>query len=200
MDSRLFWITIGAGILSSVLFTWLLDPFTKWVWLVSVDSTNAWLTAIQDAAYSNAALGKREWVSALLFIYFATAMVAFPVGLLGAHVVERLLIGQFPRFEHAARTLRRTYRILEVVVAVLILLTSFNLVRHCFDIYVDLQLNASFSQRLDVLAPHITSQQEKELRASWALMKSRRDYAAINRTIETLASAAAVPLPPPLYQ
>jgi hypothetical protein len=42
---------------------------------------------------------------------------------------------------------------------------------------------SSFNQRVTILAPHVSEQQEKELRTAWALMSNRTDYDAINATI-----------------
>jgi len=64
-----------------------------------------------------------------------------------------------------------------------------------FFVYYDLQLNTSFKQRITVLSPHISEQQEKELRAQWASMKSRKDYENINRALEDAAKNKEVKLP-----
>ncbi|WP_216295874.1 hypothetical protein [Delftia acidovorans] len=66
--------------------------------------------------------------------------------------------------------------------------------------YVDLQLNASFSQRLDALGPYADLMDEKRLKSAWALMKTRDDYEEINSRLDALASRAGVALPPPLYR
>lgn len=62
-------------------------------------------------------------------------------------------------------------------------------------IYADLQLNASFEQRLQVLAPHVTEKEVKELRASWALMTTKAHYLSIKSKMELLASQANIQLP-----
>ncbi len=66
--------------------------------------------------------------------------------------------------------------------------------------YAELQLISSFNQRLTVLAAHASDQQIKELRASWALMKSQSDYEKINGVMFEEAKTAKIELPPPLWQ
>jgi hypothetical protein len=61
--------------------------------------------------------------------------------------------------------------------------------------FVDLQLNTSFNQRLTVLAAVVPDETVKSLRADWAQMTSRKDYLALNTRIEQLASEKAVSLP-----
>lgn len=67
-------------------------------------------------------------------------------------------------------------------------------------VFVDLQTNASFQQRITVLAPVITDQEYKELQAMWASMDSRSDYEAINLKLELLASEHGIRLPKPLMK
>jgi len=61
--------------------------------------------------------------------------------------------------------------------------------------WADLQLNASFTQRLTVLAPKLSAQEHKEFLASWASMTSRRDYVTLNTLLEQTATSRGVKLP-----
>jgi hypothetical protein len=65
---------------------------------------------------------------------------------------------------------------------------------------VDLQLNASFSQRLDALGPYIDSAEERDLKSKWALMKTRSDYENINQRLDALAQKASIQIPEPLLK
>jgi ABC-type lipoprotein release transport system permease subunit len=55
----------------------------------------------------------------------------------------------------------------------------------------------SFNRRVIILAPHISQQQEKELRAAWALMSNRGDYDAINATMAGYAAEHKITVPNP---
>ena len=61
--------------------------------------------------------------------------------------------------------------------------------------YSDLQLNASFQQRLTVLAPKIDEVEYRELQAVWAGMRSRADFVAVNTRMERLAEQHGIDLP-----
>jgi hypothetical protein len=65
---------------------------------------------------------------------------------------------------------------------------------------LDLQLNASFNQRVTVLAPYIDLHQEKLLKSKWALMESRKDYEEVSVYLEKLAKSKNVKLPRPLLR
>jgi hypothetical protein len=58
----------------------------------------------------------------------------------------------------------------------------------------DLQLNASFNQRMAVLAPEITDLEAKRLRARWASMRSREDYLAITAGMDAVANQKGIKL------
>ena len=56
-----------------------------------------------------------------------------------------------------------------------------------FTVFIDLQLNASFCQRMGALAPYIDDQQQKMLRSQWALMETLDDYRTLTTQMDTLA-------------
>jgi len=60
---------------------------------------------------------------------------------------------------------------------------------------VRFQLVSSFNQRLTVLSPYITQQQEKEIKSKWATMHGRKDYLDINETMEDYAKQSSITLP-----
>ena len=82
-----------------------------------------------------------------------------------------------------------------IVACALYLLLVFDILFIATPLFVELQLNTSFEQRLTVLAPHLPDQQMKEIRASWATMKTRHDYESINEGLEQLADENGVELP-----
>jgi hypothetical protein len=60
-----------------------------------------------------------------------------------------------------------------------------------------MQLNRLYMWKMVILAPYITTKEEKELRAMWALMKNKNDYQQINRKLDSLAQMNDVVLPEP---
>ena len=64
--------------------------------------------------------------------------------------------------------------------------------------FVDLQLNTSFEQRLTVLNPAISEQEEEGLRATWASMRDRQDYLDLKGQMDRMAALNEIELPEPL--
>ena len=60
-----------------------------------------------------------------------------------------------------------------------------------------IQLDRLYMWKIAILAPHITTKEEKELRAMWALMKNKNDYQQINTKLDSLAQMNGVVLPEP---
>ena len=63
------------------------------------------------------------------------------------------------------------------------------------DLYLVMQMNASFHQRLEVLGPKINDLEYKELLASWASMHSREDYRKIITRMQGVAAQNGITLP-----
>jgi hypothetical protein len=66
--------------------------------------------------------------------------------------------------------------------------------------YVDMQLNASFQQRITILAPCLEIEQEEELKAHWAQMKNKEDFENIQLLMESYADSCSIDLPPNLLK
>ena len=204
MTRKVFFVSVLSGLVASVAFVWLLDPVTRWIWHTASLSASSWFVHLQNAAFKNAALGKREWLSTALFIYlfllWVATLISAPIGIAtGLGLRGFLRRTRAGRVEHVVRH-RVMPKALVVSLVGMALLLTYSLGRLAFLAYVDLQLNASFSQRLDVLAPYVDTLEERRLRSEWALMKTRTDYDRINEHLDQLAAAAKVSLPEPLLK
>lgn len=60
---------------------------------------------------------------------------------------------------------------------------------------LQLELNAMFTQQITVLDTKAAPQEIKQLRADWALMKTRNDFERIDAKINALARTYALTLP-----
>ena len=204
MGRKVFLVSVTSSIIASIAFAWLLDPVTRWIWHTASDSAWSWFVNLQAAAFRNAALGKREWLSTALFIYVFTLVVIVlytsPIGI-GCGVLFGRLLRQ--KATDRTRQLIRG-RVAPLTLVILSILMALSLTyafgKIAFLAYVDLQLNASFSQRVDALSPYIDPMEERRLRSQWALMKSRADYEQINRRLDELATGANIQLPEPLLK
>ena len=67
-------------------------------------------------------------------------------------------------------------------------------------IFSDLQLNASFDQRIKAITPYIELKEKELLISEWACMKTRQDYLNINIQIDNYAQDAGVSIPEPLLK
>ena len=76
----------------------------------------------------------------------------------------------------------------------------FILLRMSFFIYLDIQLNSSFDQRMMAIRPYIEDRDSHRLRSEWALMQKRQDYERINAKLDEYARKADIVLPTLLYR
>ena len=95
MDRRIFLYSVISSVIASIAFSWLLEPFTRWVWNYATISASSWLIDLQNAAFRNAALGKRDRVTAVMFLYWTGTSFAVLTGFLTGASLTVLLI-KFP--------------------------------------------------------------------------------------------------------
>lgn len=200
MDRRVFIYSVIASLVASLAFYLLLEPVTAWLWNYTSNSAKESLVELQNAAFRNAAIGKRDWVSAVTFIGAGALCSGILTGLItGLWILS--FFGQRVTGAVVSTTVRRKLRVGFLSLFTLFAVGfTYSWVKMWFLVYVDLQLNASFSQRLDAVGPYIELIEERRLRSAWALMRSREDYERINARLDEIGRTAAIDLPEPLYK
>jgi hypothetical protein len=188
-ERRVFLWNVIASVVASVVVIAFVQPFLSLVWDWLIGAGGAFIIRLVDMMYENASLGNRNWVVAVA----ASIFLFLPINLLVVRLYFKLVKRRYTQAEPKPRRLPEW---LGAALALLFMVVSAT-VPSAY-IFTDLQLNASFDQRLTVLAPHISDQQVKELRAQWALMKSRDHHRSIQGQMQAYADKAGIHLPEPL--
>jgi len=177
-----------ASVVASVIVIIFINPLINLTWKsVSWFSTYCY-KGLNDAIYSNAALGQRDWVAVLVFNSNMCILLGIFTGFTLMFLFRRDKIRKIADNSAFQLWFKIGYALLYVltVVSTLVMLSF---------VRADLQLNASFQQRLAVLAPAVSDIELRQLRASWALMKSRQDYEAIIAKMDGTAKTHGIVLP-----
>ncbi|ENY6498324.1 hypothetical protein ACSTJ7_09940 [Vibrio parahaemolyticus] len=198
-----FRASIAASIVASIIFISLIQPVMTYVWNTISSTGNEYLNYYVDLMYANAALGERNWV-------------VVTVAILGIYLPFVLLLGK-GLGQFTTRKLDQSIQNSDNEVAkkkkVSGLLFKLNILRWLLAaiglglatimasyIYTDLQLNASFNQRLAVLAPKLSKVEYLQYRADWASMTSKQDYKLLEARLNNQAHELEVHLPSPLLK
>jgi hypothetical protein len=109
MGRRVFLLSVGSSLFASIAFAWLLEPIARAIWHAGTETALVWFVHLQDAAFRNAALGKRDWVSTALFLYtfifVSSAVATFPIA-----AAIGIPVGRAIRRSHVAQTHRGKVR------------------------------------------------------------------------------------------
>ena len=192
--------SIGTGLVGSMIFSWMLEPTVTFVMTRASNWANGFMADFQNSVYTNAALGVRDWLTVVVFQLMSSAWIGLFIGM-----TSSLLLRQFvfkkegPRANAIREAIYKRRSWLRVIILILALQPTYITSRLALLAYADLQLNASFNQRLAALAPALSEQEEEELIADWAMMTTRRDYDAINASMTALSQRLPDALPEPLY-
>jgi len=197
---RVFALNVVAGLVAAILFSLLLRPVSIVAWQFLTSASGSIFLAIQEKAVQNAALGKRDWIAPLFLVLVAGMGVAALIVLIFLPVLRWLSRRRMSDKSRADRSRRRTFWFgYWLLAAGAVCMTLwFGLI--AFFGYVDLQMNASFSQRVDAISPYTDDDTIKRLRSDWALMKRLDDYRGINSRIDAIAAKANLKIPSPLYE
>ncbi len=179
-----------ASLIAAIVMGVVINPLLRFSAYVVTTIGPYVLQSTVDAMYQEAALGQRDHVSVvILMLILGIPSVLGPGALVILFARDRIRrAGAKPK---VFRGMMIALVVSTVVASVLnlLLLTS---------VFMDLQLNTSFQQRVTVLAPVVSDQEVKELRAMWAQMRSKRDYLSVNTRLDALAKKGGVVLPKPL--
>jgi hypothetical protein len=177
--------SILASVIASILVIVFIQPILKLSGELIVWMGDNIYEGISNTMYRNAAIGIREKYSFLIFTLTLGIMTGVVVGMTITRAIKRKTSdGQKPLI---IRVLRKMSIFLAIVFIIdVIYLQTTN--------YADFQMNASFNQRINILAPI------KELRAEWASMNNRNDYIKIVEDMEGLAKTHKIEFPKLLWE
>lgn len=149
---------------------------------------------VSNSIYKDAALGLREKFSFITLTFVISLFAGIISG--ASLVLFKLSLTKGNSSTKNKETRIRRLKFLAGALSIMFIIDSLLLTGKSF---ATLQLNASFNQRIAVLTASVNDQRIKEFRASWALMKNRKDYLKINSQMDTLATEAKIELPVPLW-
>lgn len=201
MSKKVFIWSIIAGLIASILLSYVLEPLSIWVWEMLTGSASNWANELQTSAIMNAAMGTRPWVSAIGFMLMITIASSF--------LFITTVAVSFKYYLRSDRTINKKKsnpppkKVMLSLCGLAILNTLFLMYiafRLSFTVYVDLQMNASFSQRMNAIKPYISQHDYDLLRSNWALMSSRKDYENINEKLSAFGNDAGINLPKVMYE
>ncbi len=196
--------SILASVIASILFIIFFQPILTFFWNICRILSIKFYENYIDSVYLNAALGQRNWIDLILLgsLALAICLSAFAaitsvnskIGQLSSE--ELTPQKQTPekkvyKLEESLKRIKKI-RIILYVLSPFLMLTTLLIV---VDSFVDLQLNTSFNQKINAIAPYITDQEEKILKSHWALMESRQDYELVNKNFQELAIKYKAKLP-----
>lgn len=205
-----------SGIIASLIVIFFLTPLIELIWNLIKDSSQFFYKNIVDSIYTNAALGKRNWVDVEFALWLYSGLIGTMI-LMTFYLRKKLsrVITKIekiknnesddnnepeePSIETIDGKIKKANilsRSLYFLIFIMALITGYKY----FRIYTDLQLNTSFEQRLNAVAPLISNQEEEELISKWALMKNRIDYEEINEIFEEYEVKYDIELPEPLMK
>ncbi|MDP2714440.1 hypothetical protein [Rheinheimera sp.] len=198
-----FRASIAASIVASIIFISLIQPVMTYFWNAISSTGNEYINYYVDLMYENAALGERNWVVVtvvILGIYLPfVLLLGKGLGQFTARKIDKSIqssdddVAKKDKVNGLLFKLRILRWLLVIVgLSLATIMASY--------IYTDLQLNASFNQRLTVLAPKLSKAEYLQYRADWASMASKQDYKLLEKRLHNQAQILEVQLPSPLLK
>jgi hypothetical protein len=190
------------GVIAAIFVTIIFEPLIKWLWSLAIIISNNTYTGLISIFYRQAALGINDHVAVEIEFLLLTSFFGFGA-MLGIIVLMRRKMKSDIPDDNKPSFFQSKYRIIKWIDSPIMIISFMCVGLLAFGVvlsndYISLQLNATFNQRLTILAPVISDQQCRELKASWAIMKNRQDYESIINETQSLAAQNGIELPPPL--
>lgn len=183
---------IYISVIASVLVMIFIEPILKFFWNWIILTSTGMFKGLLDSFYRGAALGHRNQIDVQFFFFITAAVLGIMVSILILKTTYQAQIKS--SIDKIPKKLSSVIKILYAIA--LIISIMFALITN----FVDLQLNASFQQRLTVLSPKITDQEYKEFQSLWASMKDREDFLTIVNNMDSVAENKNIELPPLLLK
>jgi hypothetical protein len=205
--------SILRSLVASSIFLIFLKPIFQFLWIILVNVSTHTYTYFIDTLYKNAALGQRNWIDFITLTFF---LIVFTTTL----ITSSYLIHYKIKLQKIKEEIRNTtdegklnqlktllakklnigksfifltfFQKFNFLFSILLIFSAFVII---FTAYSDMQLNTSFNQRINVVAPYINDHEYKLLKSEWASMVSRKDFEIINNKIEIIARENKIEIP-----
>lgn len=200
-------VSIIGGTIAALAVIFLFEPILNTTGrLIAGLASNVW-EGYLDRWVESAALGHRNHIVVFVEWLIYSAFVGF-IGGIGQRGYSKLMKARHQAFGEGEpesepetdlqRYKRQKRRLVTLgVLGAVVVLGGLSTMASDF---ANLQLWTSFQQRMTVLEPALSEQEEEQLRAQWAKMKIKEDYDAIQRALERQAADAGITLPDPLIE
>lgn len=197
---------IITGVISSILFSFLVQPLFGTIWNYINQSSIKLYSTFNDRLFAAAALGYRNDSERTLLAVFAGLIWGFvfvsTVLVLGSRGIdsirERIESTKSQKFFNS-KAGKWIKKLVSLILVLYFAIFATRITYVSFVVYATTELNASFQQKLNALKPFLTEAEEEQLLSSWALMSSKNDYEEINTKMEDYASKNNFDLPPTLW-
>lgn len=177
---------IYISVVATIIVIMLIEPIIKWVWENLIWVSNTSFRFLTNQIYENASLGHRNYLDVLILFIIISSFLGIVSGrYLYTTIKKKPILGKKKLSPKLIKFINIFINIIGITSIIFISTT----------IFIDLQLNTSFQQRLTVLAPEISNHEHLDLLASWAKMQNRVDYEAIISRMEDLAQQNNIILP-----
>lgn len=187
-------IGIIASIIGTLLFIAFINPILQAVLSLLQTLSSKAYTEFANHIYKEAASGYKPYVDVMFL--GAISGISSALFLLNTTILLRRNI-----FSEVAVSLlkeeqqKQIFGIIRWCLSLSLLLLSIFFVFMTTVLVASSELNTSFHQRVTVLAPYLSEQEEEELAAMWASMKNRQDYEHINEQLNNYAQKNNITLP-----
>ncbi|OGR03838.1 MAG: hypothetical protein A2520_01465 [Deltaproteobacteria bacterium RIFOXYD12_FULL_53_23] len=181
--------SIIISIIASSLMIIFIQPILSFMWEFLILISNYTYKGLLDSVYKNASLGDRNWVIAWFAIVIFLIPTASTIGL----SLRKIFRNNAKKNDKKEHNNQKGSKYL--MVGLLILSTLYM----AMSVFMDIQLNARFNQRIAALSPYLQEIEIRTMRSKWALMTSREDFDKIEEIVQRYALNNSIKLPPIFY-
>lgn len=179
-------VGIIGGLISSLLVTLFIQPVLSFLWRAILATGGFLHRGYIDRIYRGAAILSSN-------PYGATTLQAVVIA--GLLVVMFWLLSQITETDPFGRQ-SRLFKVTNVAARTTLFMAPLVLLIRIAVLKGTEEIADSFTQRLSVLAPAISDNEYKTLKARWASMHGKGDYEAIVSSMDRRATELGVTLPP----
>lgn len=185
---------IIVGIISSLLFLYLVDPILRSISSLVIALSSSILSSYLDDLYTKCALGVTQDPALIIYGLFYALPFGLSMGIFFSYI-SRSFKKQKKLDSNNDTTLhKRVVRLLLTSALVFFLLSLISAVSY-WSIWFQQKTITSFTQHIRIISPYIDNATEKALWSEWSLMNSADDYSKIIQKIEKIAKANSITLP-----
>jgi len=202
LGERPIFVGVAASLIATFIVLWIINPVLKLVRGPLLSGFGYLFQADLDQMYEQAKYGSTNSIVFQIFNIMEAVVISVNVAMVILLICSVTAKGRTERYSSIFTaklsniiSLATNSKSIKVVLILIISVLVFGAINNMIGMYVSIQAETTFQNRMAAIGPYISPEEEQRFRAEWAWVKSQGGYEKLMSEMDATSAARKQSLP-----